>query len=248
MKKKIQIKECLYIVMPAYNEEANIEEIVKSWQKVLKFGNADSKLVIADSGSKDRTHAILKRLQKTYPELIILSKGLKQHGPKLIELYHYAIDQGADWIFQTDSDGQTNPDEFEKFWSLRNQFDAILGNRVVRGDGKSRKLVEDILCKILRVIFGVKLQDANAPFRLMKSSLVNKYIDRFKNDYNLPNVMLSVFYKFYDENVTFEEITFEPRKAGVNSINFKKIMKIGIASLKDFRNFKKDMIKDAKKI
>ena len=203
-------KEKLYLVMPAYNEEENIEKVVEEWYKNLKKivgGGVFLRIVVADSGSVDATDTKLKKLQKKYPEIVVLSEGLKQHGPKLIQLYNYAIDKGADWIFQTDSDGQTNPREFEKFWNLRNEYDAILGNRKVRGDGKSRKFVENTLCKILKVIFHVKLEDANAPFRLMKVSLVKKYIGRFQNDYNLPNVMLSVFFKFYNENITFEEIT-----------------------------------------
>lgn len=63
-------------------------------------------------------------------------------------------------------DGQTNPAEFEKFWKKKNKYDAILGNRVVRGDGKGRKFVENTVCFLLRLIFGVKVKDANAPFRL----------------------------------------------------------------------------------
>jgi len=49
---------------------------------------------------------------------------------------HGHIKSGADWIFQTDSDGQTNPDEFEAFWCRREKYDALFGNRTVRGDGR----------------------------------------------------------------------------------------------------------------
>ena len=49
----------LYVVMPAYNEEENISDVVKSWYKVLDGKGEGSKLVVADSGSKDRTHEIL---------------------------------------------------------------------------------------------------------------------------------------------------------------------------------------------
>lgn len=62
-------------------------------------------MVIADSGSTDATHGILLELQKNYPQLEILSDTGKQHGPKLIALYSYAIRQKVDYIFQTDSDG-----------------------------------------------------------------------------------------------------------------------------------------------
>lgn len=233
--------EKLYIVMPAYNEEANIESVVKDWYPILDLAGRGSKLVIADSGSQDNTHKILKKMQKEYKNLVVVSDSGKQHGPKLIYLYKYAIKNKADYIFQTDSDGQTNPKEFKKFWKNREKYDAILGNRVVRGDGKQRKFVENTLCKILKHYFKVSIPDANAPFRLMKSSVVNKYIDRFDDEYNLPNVMLSTFFVYYKDKVKFETITFKPRQGGKNSINIKKIVKIGFAALKDFKNFQKGL-------
>ena len=231
----------LYIVMPAYNEEANIESVISAWYPVLEGKGEGSRLVVADSGSVDKTHEILLSLKEKYPKLEVLPDTLKQHGPKLIALYKYAIGKNADFIFQTDSDGQTDPAEFSAFWDLRNEYDAILGNRVVRGDGKSRKFVENFLCFLLRLHFGVKVKDSNAPFRLMRSSLVGKYVGRFREDYNLPNVMLTTFFAYYKEKYTLREITFKPRQGGKNSINIRKIFKIGRKALKDFRHFKKEM-------
>lgn len=231
----------LYVVMPAYNEEANIESVVNQWYPVLKMAGEGSKLVVADSGSTDSTHEILLRLQKTMPQIEIMSDCLKQHGPKLIAMYKYAITNNADYIFQTDSDGQTNPDEFKAFWDTRAEFDSIQGNRTVRGDGKDRAFVEKVVCILLRLYFGVKVPDANAPFRLMRTETVAKYIDRLPSDYNIPNIMMTVYMAKYKERLTFREITFKPRQAGKNSINIKNIIKIGQKALGDFHNFKKDM-------
>ena len=122
--------------MPAYNEEDNIESVVKQWYPILSDKGDASRLVVADAGSTDRTHMILKDLQKEYPNLMILPDTLKQHGPKLIALYRYAISQKADYIFQTDSDGQTDPAEFALFWENRHRYDAIIGCRRERGDGR----------------------------------------------------------------------------------------------------------------
>lgn len=235
--------ESLYVVMPAYNEEENIEATVKQWYPVLKFGNKDSKLVIADAGSKDKTHEILLKLQKNYPQLEVVSNSEKQHGPKVIYLYKYAIKNKIDWIFQTDSDGQTNPEEFEGFWNERDKYDLLLGNRTVRGDGKQRAFVEKTVCRLLKMFFKVKVPDANAPFRLMKSSVVTKYIKKLPDDYNLPNIILTAYFKHNNEKMTFKEITFKPRQGGVNSINIPKIVKIGWKALSDFRMFKKDMFR-----
>lgn len=233
--------DSLYVVMPAYNEEDNIEGVVRAWYPVLKGKSENSRLVIADNGSTDATHDILLRLKKEFPQLDILEKSGKQHGPKLIALYKYAITNGADYIFQTDSDGQTDPSEFEAFWNMRNKYNAILGHRRVRGDGKSRAFVEHIVCLLLKLYFGVNVPDANAPFRLMRSDIVNKYINRFQEDYNLPNIMLTTFFAYYKDGLTFKEISFRPRQAGVNSINIPKIVKIGWKALGDFSMFKKEM-------
>ena len=96
----------------------------------------------------------------------------------------------------------------------------------------------------MKFYFGVKVPDANAPFRLMKTSLVAKYVNRLDDDYDLPNIMMTTFFAYYGENVAFREISFKPRGAGKNSINIKKIVKIGWNALGDFRKFKKEMKKD----
>ena len=233
--------DTLYIVMPAYNEEETIEEVVRAWYPLLEKKGEDSRLVIADSGSTDSTHAILERLQQEMPQLEILEETLKQHGPKLIALYRYSIRQGADFVFQTDSDGQTDPAEFDAFWKLRRKYDVVLGYRPVRGDGKSRAFVEQVVCRLLHLYFGVRVPDANAPFRLMKTSVLDRYMDRFEEDYNIPNIMLTTFFVRYGENLKFRRISFRPRQGGKNSINIPAITKIGWKALGDFARFKKDM-------
>ncbi len=131
--------------------------------------------------------------------------------------------------------------EFETFWKLRKQYDAIIGSRSERGDGIIRLVVEKVLCRILYFIFGIKIPDANAPFRLMKTSLVKKYLYRMPADYNLPNVMLTTYFKYYSENINFIPISFKPRQGGNNSINIHSIITIGWTALRDFYGFKKQM-------
>lgn len=240
--------DVLYIVMPAYNEADNIEQTIKSWYPILKDKSPASRLVIADSGSTDDTHKILTTLRKKYKQLEILSDTNQYHGPKVLALYQYAIKNKADFIFQTDSDGQTNPKEFATFWQLRDKHDAILGYRSVRGDGQSRALVEKVVCFLLKLFFDVKVPDANAPFRLMKTSLVAKYIKKFPADYGIPNIIFTAYFSRFKENIIFKEISFKPRTAGKNSINIKKIFSIGWQSLKDFYNFRKDIKKHDPKI
>ena len=105
--------DSLYIVVPAYNESDNIEKFVNDWYPVVEAhsGDGNSRLVIINDGSKDDTYEKLLSLAETRPYLVPLTKTNGGHGPTLIYGYRYAIEQGADYIFQTDSDGQTVPSE-----------------------------------------------------------------------------------------------------------------------------------------
>ena len=122
----------IYFVLPAYNEEENIEETIKQWYPVVEKVGSDSRLVIANDGSKDGTLAVLNSLKSSYPQLIVLDKKNQGHGATVIFLYKYALSQGAEYIFQTDSDGQTDPNEFFAFWEASQNYDCVLGCRRVK--------------------------------------------------------------------------------------------------------------------
>ncbi len=233
----------VYFVMPAYNEAENIAKTIEQWHPVVERCGSESRLVIANDGSRDNTYEIMRGLQTAYPQLVALDKPNSGHGGTVLYLYRYAIENQADYIFQTDSDGQTNPDEFGAFWDVRTEYDAVIGNRTVRGDGKDRKFVENTVCFLLRLVFGVKVKDANAPFRLMKTDVVKKYIDKLPTNFNLPNIMLTTYFVYFHQKVKFVEITFRPRQAGTNSINIKRIVKIGWHAMFDFINLRRDINK-----
>lgn len=224
----------LYIVIPAYNEEETIERVIDDWYPIIdKIGN-DSKLVIIDDGSKDQTYSLMQKLAETREHLIPLTKPNGGHGATILFGYQYALDQGADYIFQTDSDGQTKSEEFWAFWEQRMQYDMVIGHRKGREDGFSRVFVTKTLKLVLLLLFHVKVTDANTPFRLMKADTLKEYLPLIPKDYNLSNVIISVIYAKKKLAVKYIPITFRPRQGGVNSINMKKIFRIGRQACKDF--------------
>ncbi len=234
--------DILYIVIPAYNEAENIAACVNGWYPIAeRFGGEGSRLVVVDDGSKDQTLSILNDLAKDRPLLVPLTKENGGHGSAVLHGYRYAIESGADFIFQTDSDGQTNPNEFEAFWEERNRYDALIGSRAKRGDGAARAFVEKVACLLLRVYFGVKVPDANAPFRLMRTETVKQYIGRLPKDFNIPNIMFTAYFAHDRVKLKFIPISFRPRQRGTNSINVKRIVKIGWRSMRDFGKLRKEM-------
>lgn len=231
----------LYIIIPAYNEEANIELVAREWHEVVAGIGQDSRLVIINDGSKDQTYEKLCALQAELPQLLPVTKENGGHGATVLYGYFYALEHGADYIFQTDSDGQTLASEFQGFWEQRDEKKILIGYRNHREDGISRIFVTKVLKIVLFFIFGIRVTDANTPYRLMPKELLQKYIVKVPENFNLSNVMLTVLFLRGKENVQFIPITFRPRQGGVNSINLKKITKIGIQAVKDFRTIKKNL-------
>ena len=231
-------KEVLYIVMPAYNEEANIEDVIRQWHPVAELINEEGNeahLVIANDGSKDNTFAIMQQLQSKYQYLLPLDKVNSGHGATVLYLYRYAIGNGANYVFQTDSDGQTMPDEFWQMWEHRHEYDFQIGTRGGRQDGFSRIVVTKTLRLVVWLMFHVWVKDANTPFRLMKAERLNEIMKCIPEDFFLSNVAISAVAVKKKVKIGWYPITFRPRQGGVNSINLKRIFKIGVKSLGDFR-------------
>ena len=85
--------EKLYIVIPAYNEEETIQQVIKEWYPIVEKVGGESRLVIIDDGSKDRTYQIIKKAAEQYPQLIPLTKPNKGHGATVLYGYQYALQE-----------------------------------------------------------------------------------------------------------------------------------------------------------
>ena len=224
----------LFIIIPAYNEQANIKQVVNDWYPVVEKYGTDSRLVVIDDGSRDSTYRILQDLSKDMPKLTALTKPNGGHGATVLYGYKYALEHGADYVFQTDSDGQTLPSEFEPFWISRTKYDITVGYRNKRKDGLSRILVTRILRLVVFLCFRVYVLDANTPYRIMSAQTLRDNIKLIPDDFFLTNVALAAIYKKRGQKVHFIPITFRPRQGGTNSINLFKIFKVGLSSLGSF--------------
>lgn len=241
--------EQIFFVMPAYNEQDNIQALVSQWMPVVHYVNQQpgcrARMVIADDGSKDKTYAILEQLQSENPQLTVLHKANSGHGSTLLYLYNYALSQGATHVFQTDSDGQTDPSEFYLFFEQRHNYDIQIGARTHREDGWGRVIVSKVLLSLLFIIFHVRLKDANAPFRLMRADRLKQMLEIIPADFFLSNVLISVIAAKWQLSLAYHPITFRPRQGGINSINYRRIFRIGGKALIDFWRFRKRLSQPA---
>lgn len=243
--------EKIYFVMPAYNEAENIKNVVEQWyplvEKLSVTGGVECKLCIANDGSKDNTFEIMKGLAQKHPLFEPLDKPNSGHGATVLYLYRHAIENNADYVFQTDSDGQTNPDEFWQMWNNRKSYDFQIGYRKGRQDGVSRVFVTKTLRIVVWLMFHEWVTDANTPFRLMKADKLDAIMHVIPHDYFLCNVAISAIAVKWNYAIKFYNITFKPRQGGVNSINMKRIFKIGCKALGDFRKINANLKKYTRK-
>lgn len=229
--------ESLYIVIPAYNEMENIKNVIDEWYAIIeKYQTEDnkSKLLIINDGSKDDTLRIAQEAASGKENCIVLTKENSGHALTCLYGYRYAIEQGADYIFQTDSDGQTRADEFDVFWQERSN-EIVMGFRKSRGDGFSRLIISRTLRFVNALFFHVNVKDANVPYRLMGREALKKAIAIIPENSNLGNAILTVAFEKVGYRIKWLPITFAPRAGGASMYNMSKFIKIGMHAIQEFR-------------
>jgi len=207
------------IVMPAYNEEKNIENIVKQCYGVLKKYRLNGEIIVTDDGSKDKTRVILDNLKKEIPYLrVILHKINKGYGESVAD--GIKASKGY-YIVTLDSDGQFDINELSLLLDkIKKGYDIVTGFRKKKKDAISKVIANKILIKIIRYLFKIKLKDTNCAFKIYKKDLFEK-ISIEASNFILPSEILikanALSYKIAEIG-----ITHLPRKKGKSSIKIFK--------------------------
>ena len=81
----------LYMIIPAYNEEATIRDVIDEWYPMVVMTGEESRLVVIDDGSNDSTLSVLRAEASKRPQLVVKHKENSGHGPTILAGYKYAI-------------------------------------------------------------------------------------------------------------------------------------------------------------
>jgi glycosyltransferase involved in cell wall biosynthesis len=226
--------------MPAYNAAESIRQVISDWYPVVAGVSEDSRLVIVDDGSKDSTFKILTEIDEHYPQLITLTKKKSGHGATILYAYRFALASGADYIFQTDSDGQALTEFFPLFWEARHNYDMVIGCRVTQEDGLFRIIIARGLRFAIWLFFGVRIRDANLAYRLMKASALKEVLKRIPAEFYLSNALTSIAFAKLKKRVKSIPVKVRPRQGGGNVVFLPQIIKIVFRAIKDLYRFRKE--------
>lgn len=162
----------LSVAAPAYNEEENIEAVIRDWEKVLEKCEHATEIVIGNDGSTDGTKQILEQLMEEFPNLrAVHSKQNSGYGDALFKAIYASRGQ---YVVTIDSDGQFELSDYLLLLQecLKDDYDAVTGYRMGKKDTFLKVLADRALNVIVRVLFGLRYKDTNCALKLFKGDLI----------------------------------------------------------------------------
>lgn len=226
----------LSVVMPAYNEEGGITDAVRAVQEHVFSIVPNAELVAVNDGSRDKTGAILDDLAGRDPRLRPVHKKNGGHGPALIS--GVAASRGR-FLFLIDSDNQIPLDSFGDLWrQVHSGYDAAFGVRTARNDARLRRVLTRVIRAALTLLFGVRLRDANIPFKLFRRGLWNEAERLIPTDTLAPSIFFAVYAYKSGAKIAFVEVAHRDRSTGEVSIKRWKLIKFCTRGLRQLLAFR----------
>lgn len=185
--------ERLDIVMPVYNEAGRVGCVLEAWSAVCRqLADADWTIHVYDDGSRDGTADVLARAAAASGgRIVVHAQSNRGHGPTVLRGYRESVERGADWIFQTDSDGEMPPAALKDLWEHRHDADFLAGIRTGRRQSLGRRIMSAVSRGTVLLGFGRSIHDVNVPYRLMRAKAFSTLFVSVPASAFAPNVILS---------------------------------------------------------
>jgi len=164
----------LSVVLPAFNEEANVERVVRDCAAYLDARLPDYELLVVNDGSRDRTGEILDRLRQEVPRLRPLHHAQNRgYGAALRTGFDAATKR---FVFYMDGDGQFDIRDLDRLLPLATDDDHIVtGFRIERRDPFIRRLNAKLFGGwLVRVMLNVRVRDLNCAFKLIPKQVLEQ--------------------------------------------------------------------------
>lgn len=206
------------VIIPAYNEEGNIEKVVNNL--IEKFPQYD--YLIVNDGSTDHTKHICQSNNYQVINLVV-NMGI---GGAVQTGYRYARDNDYDVAVQIDGDGQHDVSFLEKMLIPieKGQADVVIGSRFVEKEGFQssgiRRIGINFLSILGKVLTGVRVKDITSGYRVVNSKFIHIFAQDYPSDYPEPEAM--VITAVHGGKILEYPVIMRERVSGQSSITLKK--------------------------
>ncbi len=214
--------ETLSVVIPVYQGEPFVEEMIERLEKTLKRISGSFEIILVDDYSKDLSWILIEKLatRKPFVKGIKLSRNFGQH---------YAISAGldhckGDWIVVMDCDLQDQPEEIIKLKQKADEgYSAVLASRHVRKDLYLKRLFSKIFYKFLSYLTGHQHDEAIANFGIYSKALITEVCRMRESIRYFPTMV-----KWVGFTTCSIEVEHAARTTGRSAYNFKKLLNLAI--------------------
>jgi dolichol-phosphate mannosyltransferase len=165
----------VWLVLPTYNEAANLEAIAG---EILERLPADRRLLVVDDSSPDGTGEIADRLAAAEPDIEVLHRPQKQGlGPAYVAGFRRALAGGAELVAQMDADFSHDPADLSRLLAAAADADLVLGSRYVAGGGVAewgpgRRLISRGGSAYARALLGLGIADLTGGFKVFRREVL----------------------------------------------------------------------------
>ncbi len=164
-----------WLVLPTYEEAANIERLVEQARGKLP---ADAQVLIVDDNSRDGTGEIAARLSDEHEAVHFLHRPAKEGlGPAYIAGFRHALSGGAGFVVEMDSDFSHEPAYLPRLLEAAERADVVIGSRYVPGGGVSdwgplRRAISRGGSAYAQLVLGLQVHDLTGGFKCFRREVL----------------------------------------------------------------------------
>ena len=223
----------VWLVIPTYDEAANLEAIVAA---ALANLPERRRLLIVDDSSPDGTGEIADRLAAADDDVEVLHRPVKEGiGPAYVAGFRRALAGGADLIAQMDADFSHDPADLPRLLAATDSADVVLGSRYVDGGevsdwGPLRRAISRGGSSYARAALGIEVRDVTGGFKVFRREVLEA-IDLGSISAQGYAFQVETTYRAIDAGFRVLElpITFRDRRVGESKMNGRIVLEAALA-------------------
>ena len=215
----------LNIIIPVYNEEKTIKDIIEKVQSINLNYSIKKELLIINDGSKDDSDEILQKIIKKYDNIKYI-KHKKNQG-KGAAIRTALANCNGDIILIQDADLEYNPEDYNKLLKpiIENKAPVVYGSRFLKTKlklfGKDKTLHishyfgNKFLTFMTNLLYNKKITDMETGYKIFKSSVIKNIkleSNRFEIEPEITSKILKSKHSIYEVPISFNPRKFEEGK------------------------------------
>lgn len=174
------IKPYLSVVIPCYNEAANLQKgVLYKVGDFLKEKNYSWEVIVVDDGSTDESVSLVEKFTKNHPNFSLIKNP---HQGKAATVITGMLKAEGECVLFTDMDQATPIEEVDKLLPNLKDSQIVIGSRAFkrRGAPLTRLLMARGFMILRNLILGIKIIDTQCGFKVFKSEVVKRLFPKLK--------------------------------------------------------------------